>query len=136
MQMTSATGPGSRPRGFRFSDAFFKKLKIPEGRREVVQFEAGTGLGVRASANGHVSFIGQLPLKDGGHWRWTIGAYGKLTVEAARQAVQTVAGDIARDVDPRRKRAEAAAAAKAEAEAAEVAKFTVGRTYSIFPRPL
>ena len=125
--MTSVTGPSSRPRPLRFSDAFFKKLKIPEGRREVVQFEAGTGLGVRASAKGHVSFIGQLPLKDGSHWRWTIGPYGKLTVEAARQAVQTVAGDIARDIDPRRKRAEEAAAAKVEAEMAEAAKFTVGR---------
>ena len=33
-----------RPRGFRFSDAFMKKLKMPEGRREVIQFEENTGL--------------------------------------------------------------------------------------------
>ena len=55
----------ARPRGFRFSDAFLKKLKVPEGQREVIQFEAGTGLGVRVSANGQISFIVQLRLKDG-----------------------------------------------------------------------
>ena len=89
----------ARPRGFRLSDAFLQKLKMPEGRREVIQFEAGTGLGVRVSANG-IFFIVQLPLPSGGRYRATLGAYGKLTVDDARRAVQAKAGDIARGVDP------------------------------------
>ena len=93
-----------------FFDAF-SRSQIPTGAREVIQFEDGTGLGVRVSKSG-ISFIGQLPLKDGNHWRWTIGAYGKLTVEPARAAVQAVAGEIALGIDPRLKRAEEQAAAK------------------------
>jgi integrase len=113
----------ARPRGFRFTDAFLQKLKMPEGQRELIQFEAGTGLGIRMSANG-IFFIVQLPLPNGGRYRATLGAYGKLTVDDARKAVQALAGDIARGVDPRQKQAEAKAAAKAAAEAVEVQKFT------------
>jgi integrase len=115
----------ARPRGFRFSDAFLRKLKLPPGKREAIQFEAGTGLGIRVLKSGQISFIGQLPLKDGTRFRWTIGAYGKLTIEAARDAVQALAGDIAKGMDPRQKRAEVEAAAKREAEAAEAKKFTL-----------
>ena len=117
----------ARPRGHRFSDAFLRKLKLPSGKREAIQFEAGTGLGIRVLKSGQISFIGQLPLKDGTRFRWTIGAYGKLTIEAARDAVQTLAGDIAKGIDPRQKRAEVEAAAKREAEAAEAKKFTLTR---------
>jgi integrase len=113
----------ARPRGFRFSDAFLQKLKMPDGKRKVIQFEAGTGLGVRVSANG-IFFIVQLPLPDGKRYRGAIGAYGKLTIDEARRAVQALAGDIARGVNPKQKQAEAEAAAKAKAEAAEVKKFT------------
>ena len=98
----------ARPRGFRFTDAFLQKLKMPDGKREVIQFEAGTGLGVRVSANG-IFFIVQLPLPDGKRYRGTIGAYGKLTIDEARRAVQALAGDIAaastrNRSKPRRKR--------------------------------
>jgi Arm DNA-binding domain len=113
----------ARPRGFRLSDAFLQKLKMPEGRREVIQFEAGTGLGARVSANG-IFFIVQLPLPNGGRYRTTLGAYGKLTIDDARRAVQALAGDIARGVDPKQKQAETQAAEKAKAEAAEIEKFT------------
>jgi integrase len=98
---------------------------MPEGRREVIQFEAGTGLGVRVSASGQISFIVQLRLKDGSRWRETLGAYGKLTIEAARDAAQALAGDIAKGVDPRLRAREAEAQAKVEAEAAEARLFTV-----------
>ena len=54
-----------RPRGFRFSDAFLKKLKMPPGKREVTQFEEGTGLGIRMSQTGVIYFIVQLKLADG-----------------------------------------------------------------------
>jgi integrase len=109
----------------RFSDAVLAKLKLPPGKRELIRFEAGTGLGVRLSANGQISFIVQLRLKDGSRWRDTLGAYGKLTVDDARKAAQALAGDIAKDVDPRIKAREAEAAAKAEVEAAISKQFTV-----------
>jgi integrase len=128
------TAPGRplpmRPRGFRFSDAFMKKIKdrreeYLNGRREVIQFEDSTGLGIRVSQSGQISFIVQLKLKDGSRHRETLGAYGKLTIEAARQAAQAIAGKIAMGVDLQQERAEAEAKVKAKAEAEEAKKFTV-----------
>ena len=115
----------AKPRGFRFTDAFINKLKLPEGKREVIQFEAGTGLGIRVSQSGQVSFIVQLKLKDGDRHRETLGAYGKLTIEAARNAAQALAGKIALGVDLQAERAEVEAKAVAKAQAEEVKKFTV-----------
>ena len=89
----------AKPRGFRFTDAFINKLKLPEGKREVIQFEAGTGLGIRVSQTGQVSFIVQLKLADGGRHRQTFGSYGKLTIDAARKAAQALAGKIAMGID-------------------------------------
>ena len=82
-----AAGAAKRPRGFRFSDDFMKQIKdrreeYLNGRREVIQFEDSTGLGVRVSQSGQISFIVQLKLKDGSRHRETLGAYGKLTIEA------------------------------------------------------
>jgi hypothetical protein len=79
--------PSKKQARFRFTDSYLQKLKVPPGKREVTVFEANTGLGVRASATGHVSFIVQLRLKNGRRWRETLGAYGKLTVETARADV-------------------------------------------------
>ena len=115
----------AKPRGFRFTDAFINKLKLPEGKREVIQFEAATGLGIRVSQTGQVSFIVQLKLKDGARHRETLGAYGKLTIDSARAAAQALAGKIAMGVDLQQERAEAAAKAVAKAEAEEVKKFTL-----------
>ena len=114
-----------RPRNFRFSDAFLKKLKMPPGKREVTQFEDGTGLGIRMSQTGVIYFIVQFPLKDGKRHKETLGAWGKITIEAARAAAQARAGKIAMGVDLRAERAQAEAAAKAKADEEEVKKFTV-----------
>lgn len=80
----------------RFSDAYLAKLKVPEGKREFIQFEAGTGLGVRASATGNISFIIQTRLKDGRRWRETLKPWGALTVEDARGIAQQRNADAAR----------------------------------------
>ena len=109
----------AKPRGFRFTDAFIKKItgRLDEylnGRREVIQFEAATGLGVRVSQTGQISFIVQLKLKDGSRHRETLGGYGKLTIESARAAAQALAGKIAIGIDPR-----AEAREKADKEAAD-----------------
>jgi integrase len=113
-------------RGLRFTDAYLAKLKVAAGKDELVLFEAGTGLGVRVSKSGHIGFIVQLRLKDGTRWRDTLGPYGKLTTEAARKAVQALAGEIALGVDPRQKQREAEDAARAKAVGEEAEKFTVG----------
>ena len=74
---------------FRFSDAFIEQdSRCRTGRREVIQFEDSTGLGVRVSQTGQISFIVQLKLKDGSRHRETLGAYGKLTIDSARAAAQ------------------------------------------------
>ena len=117
--------PGKK-RAFRFSDDFLAKYKLPEGRREVIQFEEGTGLGIRVSQTGQISFIVQLKLKDGSRHRETLGAYGKLTIDSAREVAQALAGKIAMGVDLQQERAEAEAKVKAKAEAEEAKKFTVG----------
>ena len=80
----------------RFTDAFLKKIKMPEGRREVFQFETGTGLGVRVSETGNISFIVQTRLKDGRRWRETLGSYGGLTIEDARSIAQERSADAKR----------------------------------------
>ena len=61
----------------------------------MIQFEEGTGLGVRLSQTGQIRLIVQLKLKDGSRHRETLGAYGKLTIESARAAAQAIAGKIA-----------------------------------------
>ena len=114
-----------KKRAFRFSDDFLDKLALPRGRREMIQFEEGTGLGIRLSQTGQISFLVQLKLKDGSRHRETLGAYGKLTVEAAREAAQAIAGKIAMGVDLQAERAQAEAKAKAKAEAEEAKKFTM-----------
>jgi integrase len=121
-----APGRSRKKRAFRFSDDFLAKYKMPEGRREVIQFEEGTGLGIRVSQTGQVSFIVQLKLKDGSRHRETLGAYGKLTIEAARKTAQALAGKIAMGVDLQQEHAEAEAKVKAKADAEEAKKFTVG----------
>jgi integrase len=112
-------------RGLRFTDAMLAKLTLPPGKRDLIKFEAGTGLGVRVTGSG-ISFIVQLPLPDGARWRDTIGGYGRLTTEAARAAVQALAGEIAMGIDPRQKQREAEDAAQRKAVEEETEKFTVG----------
>ena len=121
-----ATQRPRKKRAFRFSDDFLAKYKLPDGRREVILFEETTGLGARFSQTGQISFIVQLPLKDGGRHRETLGSYGKLTIESARAAAQALAGKIALGVDLQAERAEVEAKAVAKAQAEEVKKFTLG----------
>jgi integrase len=97
------------------------KLK---GRREVIQFEDGTGLGARVSAS-NVSFIAQLPRKGRTPYRATIGRWGVLTVEQARDAVKALAGKIVLGVDPEDEARAEAAKRKEEEAAEEVRRFSV-----------
>jgi integrase len=120
-------GDAAKLRAFRFTDDFLKKAMAPaklKGRREVIQFEEGSGLGARVSAT-NVSFIGQLARKGRLPYRWTIGRWGVLTIEQARAAVAVRAGKIALGVDLEVEARAAEAKRKAEDEAKEARKFTL-----------
>lgn len=109
----------------RFTDAYLQKLKVPEDKREFIQFESNTGLGVRASATGNISFIVQTRLKDGRRWRETLGAYGALTIASARSIAQERSADAKRggqDGDLFKKHADAIAEARLSAD---TRKFTL-----------
>jgi hypothetical protein len=110
----------------RFTDAYLQKLKVPDGQREVIQFESNTGLGIRASTTGNISFIVQTRLKDGRRWRETLGAYGALTIGAARSIAQERSADAKRGGeggDLFKKHADEIAEARLSAHAK---KFTLG----------
>ena len=110
----------------RFTDTYLEKLRVPEDKREIIQFESNTGLGVRASATGNISFICQTRLKDGRRWRETLGAYGALTIAAARSIAQERSADAKRGGeggDLFKKHADEIAEARLSARAR---KFTLG----------
>jgi integrase len=125
--MTTTTTTTERERPARFTDDWLRKFKLQPGKAEEIVFEKDrTGLGIRATSRGNISFILQLRLGDGRRWNETLGSWGKLTVVAARRAAQAKAGDIAKGVDLFERRRKIAAKLKAEAEAAEASKLTLG----------
>jgi integrase len=117
---------------FRFSDAAIIRLKAEARKtgKEIIKFEPGSGLGVRVSPTGYVSWAGQLRRADGGKHRWKVGTYPALTCDAARDAVQVAAGEIAKGVDLVAKKlaeeAERARAREAEERAAAETRLTLG----------
>jgi integrase len=123
-----------RPRGFAITDRFLRTARSQLGaRREIVQFEDKTGLGVRVSAT-NISFIVQLPRKDRKPYRATLGFYGVLTVAQARDAVKVLAGKIALGVDLEEERRVEEAKRKAEAEAEQARRFTVRALVDLWSR--
>jgi hypothetical protein len=108
-----------------FTDAFLKKLAVPKGRKDIVLFEDGSGLGVRKTDRGAVSFLIQIRSRDGRRWRETLKtSWPTLTIAAARDALKVRAAELALGVDPFEERQTAAAEleAKREVEAAAKAK--------------
>ncbi len=87
-----------------FTDAFLRKLTVPKGktsngkeRKDIVIFEPRSGLGVRKTDMGAVSFLIQLRLPDGRRWRETLRPqWPHLSLADARRALQVRTGDIAR----------------------------------------
>jgi integrase len=108
----------------RFTDAYLRRLKVPPERKELIVFEAKSGLGVRVSPS-NISFIVQLKMKNGRRWRETLGAYGKLTVAQARDAAQALAGKIALGVDLAQEARDEEERRRAEAEQEAAQRFTV-----------
>jgi integrase len=114
-----------RPPGFAITDKFLKTARSKLGaRREAIQFEAKTGLGVRVSPT-NISFIAQVPRKGRKPYRQTLGTYGALTIEQARDALTVLKNKLLIGIDPAEERREAAAREQAKAEKEEVERLTV-----------
>jgi hypothetical protein len=79
-----------------FTDAFLKKLAVPRDKKDIVLFDDGTGLGVRKSDRGVISFLIQIRLRDGRRWRETFKtSWPTLTIAAARDALKVRAAGLA-----------------------------------------
>jgi hypothetical protein len=89
----------------RFTDDFLVKLTVPSGRKDVVLFEHGSGLGVRKTVTGAISFLIQLRRPDGTRWRETLRpSFPGLSIAQARAAASARAGNIALGIEPFEKR--------------------------------
>lgn len=106
-----------------FTDAFLKKLAVPRDKKDIVLFDDGTGLGVRKTDRGVISFLIQIRLRDGRRWRETFKtSWPTLTIAAARDALKVRAAGLALGVDPFEEREAATAEREASREAAAKAK--------------
>ena len=101
-----------------FTGAFLKKLAVPRDKKDIVLFDDGTGLGVRKTDRGVISFLIQIRLRDGRRWRETFKtSWPTLTIAAARDALKVRAAGLALGVDPFEEREAATAEREASREA-------------------
>jgi hypothetical protein len=108
--------PSSSPEGF--TDAFLRDLAVPPGRKDIVAFEPRSGLGVRKTDMGAVSFLIQLRQRDGRRWRETLRPqWPHLNIADAHRALQVRIGELASGLDL----IEAAAELEAKREASAAA---------------
>ena len=92
---------GRPPQWSPFTDAFLRRLTVPKGKKDIVIFEHRSGLGVRKTDRGAVSFLIRLHLPDGRRWRETLRPqWPHLSLADARRASQVRTGDIAVGLDP------------------------------------
>ena len=109
------------PQGFH--RRFPEKLAVPRDKKDIVLFDDGTGLGVRKTDRGVISFLIQIRLRDGRRWRETFKtSWPTLTIAAARDALKVRAAGLALGVDPFEEREAATAEREASREAAAKAK--------------
>jgi integrase len=90
----------------KLTDRFLAALKVEDGRKDRLVFDnVCRGLGVRLTAKGTRTFIAQ----------WTdpvtrrkvrdpIGIWGNITIDQAREAAQSLLGDVAKRINPRAER--------------------------------
>jgi integrase len=90
-------------------------LECPAGKKDALVFdEEQRGLGVRVTAGGGKSYLAQYTL-GGAKRRVALGGCSGISLAAARDAVRTILGDVAKGLDPAAQRKEAARAAQRRA---------------------
>src|SRR5690348_10591297 len=104
--MSMATILSEHPTKFLFSKAALDKLPIPTkdecgktGYR-MVWDEKLIGFGLTVRPSGTKTFILSYRTEGGRSRRFTIGKYGRLTVEQAREAAKQRNGEVALGGDP------------------------------------
>jgi integrase len=105
----------------KFTDRFLAALKVEDGRKDRLVFDSGCrGLGVRLTAKGTRTFIAQWtdPVTRR-KVREPLGVWGNITIDKAREAAQSLLGDVAKRINPRAERARQRQ--EAEHERAELA---------------
>lgn len=123
-------GAGSMPK---LTDDFIKTFAPPPGAKDRLVFDTEVkGLGIRATASGSKMFLVQWTDKaTGKKVRDPLGAWGTLTVKAARDAARAQVGRVASGVDVKAereaRRAEDAKRVKDKAEAKAEADFTLDK---------
>jgi integrase len=87
----------------KLTDRFLVALKVEDGRKDRLMFDSVChGLGVRLTAKGTRSFIVQWtdPVTRR-KVREPIGVWGNITIDQAREAAQSLLGDVAKRINPR-----------------------------------
>jgi integrase len=90
----------------KLTDRFLARLTVEQGRKDRLVFDTTTrGLGVRVTAKGTRTFIGQwTDPATKRKVREPLGVWGNLTIEQARNAVKILLGQVAKGVSPRAER--------------------------------
>jgi integrase len=87
----------------KLTDRFLAALKVEDGRKDRLVFDTVCrSLGVRLTAKGTRTFIAQWtdPVTRR-KVREPIGVWGNITIDQAREAVQSLLGDVAKRINPR-----------------------------------
>jgi integrase len=106
-------------RGIKLTQRSVALLTCTPGKKDELVFDRQLrGFGLRVTAAGGKTFLAQYTANSVKR-RFSIGAFGKLTVDQARKVAQGILGDAAKGADPfmvRRTEIQAARAAKVEAD--------------------
>src|SRR5262249_5339847 len=105
----------------KLTDRFLAGLKVEDGRKDRLVFDTiCRGLGVRVTAKGTRTFVAQWtdPVTRR-KIREPIGVWGNITIDHARDAAQSLLGDVAKGINPRVERERQRV--EAERERAELA---------------
>lgn len=86
----------------KLTDRMIAELSCPSGKKDQLVFDTEVrGLGIRVSSSGRKNFLVQwrCPI-TGKSKRLPLGAYGAITLKAARDAARVVLGKVAQGRDP------------------------------------
>ncbi len=116
----------------RLTDRFLAGLKIEQGRKDRLVFDAACpGLGVRVTARSRTFIVQWTDPATKKKVREPLGLWGAITIDQAREAARARLGEVAKGINPKaerlRQKAEAQAAREKAERARREAEFTFGR---------